>query len=66
VNKSLDRRTLAYDFFVRGDLSQDPEAVDADAWLDTERLRDIEEVVEHSLAMPSLRSVLSLLWIRMS
>lgn len=66
VNKSLDRRTLAHDFFARGDLSQDPEEVDADAWLDTERLGDIEEVVEHSLAMPSLRSVLSLLWIRMS
>ena len=66
VNKPLDRRTLAYDFFTGGGLSQDPEEVDADAWLDSERLGNIEEVVEHSVAMPSLRSVLSLLWVRMS
>lgn len=64
TNKPLDRRTLAYDFFSRGTLSDDPEEIDADAWLDSRKLGGIEEVVEHSVLMPSLGSVLSLIWIR--
>jgi hypothetical protein len=64
VGKKLDPRTLAYDFFRGREMRQAPEEVEAEAWLDTERSGDIEEVVEHAVAMPGLHSVLALIWIR--
>jgi hypothetical protein len=64
MTKKLDRRTLAYDYFKVGELREDPEEVDADAWLDIEKSRGVDEVVEHSIAMPRLGSVLSMIWIR--
>jgi Zn-dependent peptidase ImmA (M78 family) len=64
IGKTLDRRTLAYDFFQGKTLAKDPEDVAAEAWLDTDNLGHIEEVVEHSIGFPRLRSVLTLIWIK--
>lgn len=64
VDKPLDNRTLAYDFFVGRMFHEDPEEINADAWMQGAESRGIEEIVEHSVVMPSLASVLSLLWIR--
>jgi Zn-dependent peptidase ImmA (M78 family) len=62
--KALDKRTFAYDFFQGEELPDNPQDVEAEAWLDSERLSGAQEVVEHSVALPRLRSVLTLLWIR--
>jgi hypothetical protein len=66
VDKPLDNKTLAYGYFVGRDFHDDPEEIDADAWLDCSESRGIDEIMEHSVAMPSLESVLSLLWIKPS
>jgi len=58
---ALDRRTLASDFFVGKPLPAEPEEVVADAWLER---RGPRELIEHSMALPNLRAVLTLLWIR--
>lgn len=57
----LDRRTVAYDFFRGKYLPNDPEEVEADAWVDA---RGLDELVEHSVEFPRLGAVLSMLWIR--
>ncbi|GEJ55956.1 ImmA/IrrE family metallo-endopeptidase [Anaeromyxobacter diazotrophicus] len=59
----LDRYTLAYDYFAKGGVGDRPETVDASAWLASERLGKDDDLVEHSRPIPSLRAVLSLLWI---
>jgi len=64
TGKLLDKRTLAWDFFNGKPLHEEPEDVDADAWLDSDRLGDIEEVVEHSLGFSNLGGVLTLIWMR--
>jgi len=56
----LDRWSLAYDFFKKGQASQIPETVTAEAWVPN--ARDGEEVVEHLFPMPNLGIALSLLW----
>jgi hypothetical protein len=53
--------SLAADFFERGHLSEDMDAVRRDAWV--ENASDREIIREQSRAMRSYDSVLSLLWI---
>ncbi len=59
--QKLDKRTLAYDFFLGEAMEKKPQEVDADAWIES---RGILEVVEHSVASPTYGFVLSVLWIR--
>jgi len=56
----VDQWSLAYDFFKKGQASQIPETVSAEAWVPN--ARDGEEVVEHVFPMPNLGVALSLLW----
>ena len=64
IGKPLDKHTLAYYFFYGKTLPNDPEDVDAEAWLDSDRLGDLEEIVEHSIGFSRLGAVLTLIWIR--
>lgn len=64
TGKNLDKRTLAYDSFHGKELTEDPEEVDAEAWLDSDRLSEIDEVVEHSKEFRRIGAVLTLLWIK--
>jgi Zn-dependent peptidase ImmA (M78 family) len=64
IGKKLDKRTLAYDFFHGKELAEDPEDIDASAWIDSDKLGDLDEVVEHSIAFPRLGCVLTILWIK--
>lgn len=61
-DKMLDKRTLAYDFFIGERVEPDPVEVDADAWV--ENRRGLDEIVEHSIASPHYGFVLSILWIK--
>jgi len=61
INKLLDKRSLAYDFFVGNKMHLDPEEVAANAWFDE---RGIYEVVEHSIPSRNFGFTLTLLWIR--
>ena len=58
--KRIDPHSVAWDFFVRGELDDSAQPVPADAWFDTSAEVDI---VEHSIASPQHGTVLSLLWI---
>jgi len=60
----LDARTLAINFFRGAALPSEPEEVEADAWFEVKSTDAVREVVEHSIAIPSINSVLSTLWIR--
>lgn len=60
-DKKLDKRTLAYDFFVGEPMEPAPVEVDADAWSESQGL---DEIVEHSIASSQYNFVLSLLWIK--
>lgn len=60
-DKKLDKRTLAYDFFVGEPMELEPVEVDADAWVES---RGLDEIVEHSIASSQYGFVLSLLWIK--
>lgn len=59
----LNPYTLAHDYFAKGAVGDRPETVDATAWLASDRLSRDDDLVEHSRPIPSLRAVLSLLWI---
>jgi Zn-dependent peptidase ImmA (M78 family) len=59
----LDARTLAFDFFRGTPLPQESQEVEADAWFEVKRGDAVQEVVEHSIAIPSINSVLTILWI---
>lgn len=58
--KTLDRYTVASDFFVDKELPDEPVPVNGDAWLEDNR---VEEVIEHSICSRKLNFVLSILWI---
>ncbi len=58
--KRIDPHSVAWDFFVKGELEDSAQPVPADAWFDTSVEVDI---VEHSIASPQHGTVLSLLWI---
>lgn len=60
-DKKLDKRTLAYDFFISKPMDKEPVGIDADAWIES---NGINEIVEHSIGSPRHGFVLSILWIR--
>jgi hypothetical protein len=59
----LDARTLAINFFRGTPVPAEPEEVDADAWFEVKSGDAVREVVEHSIAIPNINSVLTILWI---
>lgn len=61
--RPLDPYSLAYDYFHKGRVPDCGETVDASAWLDLEERHGLDEIFEHSMAIPVLNAVLSLLWI---
>jgi hypothetical protein len=61
--KKVDKRTLAYDFFIGATMEPEPVEVDADAWVES---GGVDEIVESSVASPQYGFVLSILWIRPS
>ena len=60
-DKKLDKRTLAYDFFISKQMDKEPVEIDADAWIESS---GINEIVEHSIGSSRHGFVLSILWIR--
>ena len=58
----LEPASLATDFFRKGAVPEEPEEVRGDAWIESNSGR-APEVVEHSMAIPSLGAVVSLLWV---
>ena len=60
--KELGLASLASDFFREGSMSEDPEEVRGDAWIESEGGR-YPEVVEHSMAILSLNAVITVLWV---
>lgn len=60
AGKQIDAASLAYDYFAKGSIPDEPQRVPADAWLDT--TADVD-IVEHSIYSRELRTVLTMLWI---
>lgn len=60
-DRELDKRTLAYDFFIGEPMELEPVEIDADAWVES---RGLDEIVEHSIASSQYGFVLSILWIK--
>lgn len=58
----LEPASLASDFYRKGELQEDPEEVRGDAWIESNTGR-APEVVEHSMAIPTLGAVVTLLWV---
>ena len=58
--RRIDRNSLAWDYFTKGAIDDEPQPVPADAWLDT--AHDIE-IIEHSICSREMGTVLSLLWV---
>ncbi len=58
--KQIDAASLAADYFTKGAITDEPQPVPADAWLDTSADVDI---VEHSIYSRELRTVLTMLWV---
>lgn len=63
LDRKLDPRTLAADYFAGVAMASEPHEIDADAWVDS---RGINEIVEHSFASSQHSFVLSILWVRPS
>lgn len=51
--------TLAYDYWDKGSVKDEPEGVPAHAWFDRS---DVDDVIEHVRPMPRLNAALVLLW----
>jgi IrrE N-terminal-like domain len=62
LGQPLEPASLAIDFFRKGAVPEEPEDVRGDAWIESSSGR-APEVVEHSMAIPSLGAVVSLLWV---
>lgn len=60
--KEVEPASLASDFFRKGTMSEDPEEVRGDAWIESESGRS-PELVEHSMPIPSLDAVVTVLWL---
>lgn len=58
--KRLEATSLAWDYFTKGSITDEPQPVPADAWFDTSADADI---VEHSICSRELGTVLSMLWV---
>lgn len=63
IGQALSPSSLADDFFKKGVVPDRSETIDADAWSTAAAEKGLEEIREHSVALPSLNAVLSLLWI---
>ena len=61
---SLDSYTLATDYFKKGRVGIRPETVSARAWIESNRISNDDDMIEHCRPIPSIGAVLSLLWIR--
>jgi Zn-dependent peptidase ImmA (M78 family) len=61
--QDLSSATYAADFFKGELLAEHMREVEATAWLEGERIDSSKSIQEESIAMPSYRSVLTLLWI---
>lgn len=59
----LDPWSVAHDVFKKGQVSQRPEIISASAWLNSSRIDDACDLVEHCRPIPSIGAALSLLWI---
>lgn len=59
----LDSYSLAFDVFDKGSVSGRPETISATAWLDSPKLDDNSDLIEHCRAIPSIQAAVSLLWI---
>lgn len=62
--QALDPHSLAYDFFKKGAVGDRPETVDASAWIQDDRLPSDAVLVEHSRALRTHGTVLTMLWIK--
>lgn len=60
----LGKDSLAFDFFDRGKEWPTAQHVSADAWLEGKAAEQYEEIVEHTIGMPTLEQALTMLWIR--
>jgi Zn-dependent peptidase ImmA (M78 family) len=60
----LSTYTLASDYFRKGEVGRAQETVQADAWIESRRLRDDHVLKEHCRAIPSIEATLSLLWVQ--
>ncbi|HEY4177984.1 MAG TPA: ImmA/IrrE family metallo-endopeptidase [Kofleriaceae bacterium] len=58
--KRVDTSSLAWDYFARGSIPDEPQPVPADAWFDT--ATDVD-IIEHSIYSSELRTVLTMLWV---
>lgn len=61
--QDLNSATYAADFFKGDQLPEGVHEVEAPAWLEGARIDSSKTIQEESIAMPSYRSVLTLLWI---
>jgi len=59
----LDPWSLAADYARKGHCSSAREPVPADAWIATDELHGLEEIEEHTVAVPDVDATLTLLWI---
>lgn len=59
----LDRECGAAQFFRGGDVSSRPQKMDGGCWLEEKGAERYGEVVEHSMVIPSIEAVLTMLWI---
>jgi hypothetical protein len=56
----IDRQSVAWDYFAKGELDERPQPVPANAWLRT--TSDVD-IIEHSIVSKELGTVLSMLWV---
>jgi len=61
--QELSEYSIAVDYFTKGRTHDRPEQVDASAWLEGWMARRASEVVEHSMVIPSIEAVLTLIWV---
>lgn len=59
-NQKLDKRSLAFEYFVGREIPDEGEELDFDVWLSEARVR---RIFEHSIALKQYGLVLSMLWI---
>jgi hypothetical protein len=58
--RRIESSSLAWDYFSKGAIADEPQPVPADAWLDTPEDVDI---IEHSICSRELGTVLTMLWV---
>ncbi len=61
MKQKLDKRTVAADYFLGKEVYDKPLEIEAEAWIDNKKVR---EITEHSVALSYYDVVLSLLWLK--